>query len=517
MLRPKNPQESFYGSYLYDRIVPSDHLLLQINQVVDFSFVNNLVKDRYTPDFGRPAEDPEFMLRLCLLQYLYGDSDRRVVENARLNLAYKYFLGLPVDGEVPDDTTISFFRAKRLGEEKFRQVFEQIVQQCIDKGLVKGKRQIIDSTHIQADVARSSLAGLVRMCRRNVLFDIAGQDGKLAEQLGINKVGMRKQDRFTRKEEGLEEEVQEAKGLLDEVANCLKQGELRVTPELVKDLELLEKAAIADREDDSKDRLVSPVDPGARMGKKESKQWVGYKGHLVAEEESEIIAAIETTPANTDDGTQLKPLLDQQEKAHAVIPDELSGDKAYDSGANLELLEGRSITGYISLSSKSNHTGEDFFTVDDFTYDEANNTLTCPAGNLAPYQRRAVFQTEDQSKKGTVFLFRPEQCNSCELKPICTESERGRSVYISYYEPWYRQMKERMASEAGEEAYRNRYRVEHKIADLARYCGMRRSRYRGLIRTSIHTLLAALASNVKRMAKMLWKAPLEAIPKPASG
>lgn len=127
MLKPKSPQSSFYGSYLYDRIVLADHLLRKIDQVVDFSFVRELVKDRYTPDFGRPAEDPEFMLRLCMLQYLYGDSDRQVVANARVNLAYKYFLGLAVDDEVPDDTTVSYFRAIRLGEEKFKQVFENIV------------------------------------------------------------------------------------------------------------------------------------------------------------------------------------------------------------------------------------------------------------------------------------------------------------------------------------------------------------------------------------------------------
>ena len=116
MLKPKSPQESFFGSYLYDRIVPIDHLLRKINQVIDFSFVHELVKDRYTPELGRPAEDPEFMLRLCLLQYIYGDSDRQVTENARLNLAYKYFLGLAVDAEVPDYTTISYFRTQRLGE-----------------------------------------------------------------------------------------------------------------------------------------------------------------------------------------------------------------------------------------------------------------------------------------------------------------------------------------------------------------------------------------------------------------
>ena len=69
MLKPKSPQASFYGSYLYDKIVPQDHLLRKINAVVDLSFINDLLKDRYTADFGRPAEDPEFMLRLCLLRW----------------------------------------------------------------------------------------------------------------------------------------------------------------------------------------------------------------------------------------------------------------------------------------------------------------------------------------------------------------------------------------------------------------------------------------------------------------
>src|SRR5208337_2308839 len=180
MLKPKSPQESFYGSYLYDRIVPIDHLLHKINQVVDFSFARQILQDRYHPDIGRPAEDPEFMLRLCLLQYIYGDSDRQVVENARLNLAYKYFLGLAVDAAVPDYTTISYFRAQRLGEEKFRSLLEQIVRQC----MVKGNRQIIDSTPVRANITLSSITGLVRKCRENVLKTIEKQDIRIAKKLG---------------------------------------------------------------------------------------------------------------------------------------------------------------------------------------------------------------------------------------------------------------------------------------------------------------------------------------------
>lgn len=504
MLKPRSPQASFYGSYLYDKIVPVDHLLRKINQVVDFSFVNELVKDCYTPDFGRPAEDPEFMLRLCLLQYLYGDSDREVIENARMNLGYKYFLGLAIDEEPPDDTTISYFRAQRLGEEKFRQIFQNVVQQCIDKGLVTGRRQIIDSTHIIANMAVTSLTGLLKLCRQNVLRTVYNQDSKLADKLGLKDMLFTKQDKYSRKEDNLQDEIDKAEKLLDAVTQELKQKKLTVTPELQKDLALLEKA-VADREDDSVDRLVSPVDPDARFGNKTHKHWVGYKGHIVVEEDSEIITAIETTPANRNDGGELRPLLQQQEKAYSLVPSEISGDKGYDSGANLEILESKQIIGHISLTKAINKNG-DLFTKDEFIYDSVKDSVTCPAGCVTSHCVRDVVYTEKQKRRGRNFEFSYKQCSSCALKSLCitgSSKTHGRSVHISYYEPLHQQMKERMESEEGREAYRNRYKIEHKVADLARYCHMRYSRYRGLARTSIHTLMAAIASNVKRMTRLV--------------
>ena len=174
------------------------------------------------------------MLRLCLLQYIYNDSDRAVVANAQVNLAYKYFLGLAVDEEVPDYTTISLFRAGRLGEEKFRGIFENIVKQCIDKGLVTGKHQIVDSTHIVADIAINSLTGIITMCRQNVLRDMDKQDRRIADKLGIKEAQFTQQDKYTRMEEGLEKEINEAKTLLDNVTSELKQGNIKPNPELVK-------------------------------------------------------------------------------------------------------------------------------------------------------------------------------------------------------------------------------------------------------------------------------------------
>ncbi|MBI4187679.1 MAG: IS1182 family transposase [Chloroflexi bacterium] len=465
MLKPKPLQSSFYGSYLYDRIVPQYHLLRKINQVVDFSFIHELVKDRYTPDFGRPAEDPEFMLRLCLLQYLYGDSDREVVANAKMHLAYKYFLGLAVDEEPPDDTTIFYFRAKRLGEEKFRQVFENIVRQCIDKGLVKGKRQIIDSTHIEADVTRNSLAGIIRMCRRNVIHDVAKQNRAVADKLGQAEPVITKQDRFKRMDEGLEEEVVEARKLLNGVIEEIGKGKLTATPELARGLELMEKA-VADRADGATDRLVSPVDADARAGKKTGRSWAGYKGHVLVEEDTEIITAVETTPANKNDGGQLPGLLKQQEKAHDMVPEQLSGDKAYGSGANLEILEGSHITGFVSLADKYNPRGRELFTKDDFKYDTEHDTMTCPAGCVAQHSRRELVHTATQKRNTLVFQFPRQVCAVCQLKSRCfpgLAKTYGRCVRINHYDPLYQQMKSRMESNEGKEAYRNRYKIMEPV------------------------------------------------------
>ena len=503
MLKPKSPQESFFGSYLYDRIVPVDHLLRKINQVVDFSFAGQILNDRYHPHIGRPAEAPDFMLRLCLLQYLYGDSDRQVVENARLNLAYKYFLGLAVDAEVPDYTTISYFRAQRLGEEKFQLVLDQIVRQCIDKGLVKGNRQIIDSTHLRANITLSSITGLVRKCRENVLKTVEKQDRMVAESLGLTDLPNAKKAKFTSAEEGLQKEIEAAGELLDSVTAELRARRISPTEELKKDLGLLEKA-VADREENAKDKLVSPVDPDARQGKKTSTTWPGYKAHIVMEEETGIITGVETTPANATDGSQLKPLLQEQEKVHSLKPQELTADKAYDWGENLESLADKKITANIALSKQVNHRNSGYFTVDDFLYDPENIKLMCPAGHVSTNCYSEILYN---NKPGYAFQFKPSLCNACSLKARCVKNSAGRRVYISYYEPYYRLARERLATDEGKQAYRNRYKIEQKMADLTRYCGLRRCRYRGLDRAGIHTLLATTVCNIKRMVKLLWGKP----------
>jgi hypothetical protein len=129
----------------------------------------------------------------------------------------------------------------------------------------------------------------------------------------------------------------------------------------------------------------------------------------------------------------------------------------------------------------------------------------CPAGHISTSCYSEILYNY---KPGYAFQFRASLCNVCPLKAKCVKNDQGRRVFISYYEPYFRMARERLATEEGQQAYHNRYRIEQKVADLARYCGLRKCRYRGLGRAGIHTLLAATVCNIKRMVKLLCGKPV---------
>ena len=151
MLRAKSRQLSFYGNHIYDRVIPQDHFLKLLDRAVDFSFVNELCHDVYTPDFGRPAYEPEMMFKILFLQFLYDISDRRIEEEVNFNLVLKWFVGLAIDETPPDSSSFSRFR-DRLGEKRFADIFNQIVEMARSKGLISDRLSIVDSTHVKAKV-----------------------------------------------------------------------------------------------------------------------------------------------------------------------------------------------------------------------------------------------------------------------------------------------------------------------------------------------------------------------------
>lgn len=141
-------QSSFFGM-IYERLVPADHLLRRIAAAVDFSFVSELVQDCYCPDNGRPSWEPLVLFKVVFLQFLYDLSDRQVEEQVNLHLACKWFVGLQPEETGPDHSALCRFRA-RLGPEKFQQIFNQIVAQAREAGLVHDRLRILDATHLRA-------------------------------------------------------------------------------------------------------------------------------------------------------------------------------------------------------------------------------------------------------------------------------------------------------------------------------------------------------------------------------
>jgi len=146
----------FYYFRLEDQ-VPETHLLRRIEKHISFAFVRERLKQSYS-ETGRPSIDPELLLRILLIGYLYGiSSERKLVEELRMHLAWRWFTGLSFDQEIPHHSTFSKNRHGRFQESKlFEQLFEHIVRQCVEVGLVQGRHLSVDGSLVEANAAKAS-------------------------------------------------------------------------------------------------------------------------------------------------------------------------------------------------------------------------------------------------------------------------------------------------------------------------------------------------------------------------
>jgi len=151
MYNEQDKQTSFFGDIIYEQAVPKNHFLRQVSSVVDFSFVNELCKDLYCSDNGRPCWEPQVVFKVLFLQYLHDLSDYDIEDEINDRLSFKWFLGLATNERGPDHSTLSRFR-DRLGVERFTNIFNKIVEIARSRNLVSDKLHIVDTTHIQAKV-----------------------------------------------------------------------------------------------------------------------------------------------------------------------------------------------------------------------------------------------------------------------------------------------------------------------------------------------------------------------------
>jgi transposase len=153
----KRWQEDLFVAGPLSSLIPDDHILKLVDKVLDLSWLRDEVKDLYCNDNGRPGIDPEAAVRLMLAGFFQGIvHDRKLMREAQVNLAIRWFAGYRLDEKLPDHSSLTKIR-QRWGEERFKTIFQRTVQSCVDAGLVNGETVHIDATLIRADVSWASL------------------------------------------------------------------------------------------------------------------------------------------------------------------------------------------------------------------------------------------------------------------------------------------------------------------------------------------------------------------------
>lgn len=501
--RPQPEQASIYDDYFVRQIVPEDHELLEIDREVDFSFVREEVADLYSEETGREAIDPELLLRLTFLQARYDLSGREVIERSRTDLAFRCFLHLGLEDGLPDHSTLSIFR-NRLGVERFERIFNRSVTDALDRGLVTGRMVLVDSTGIVADAAIPRL--------RKLLIRLVCKGITALEKLGADiSEFVREHDELIEDNSWMlskklrEKDVANWAALAEQVRDALEDADPGDGGSLV---ELLDDALA--REDGSAEgaTLVSDVDHHARwsVAKRGKKPFVGYKMQIATDADSEIITAMEVTPANVDDSTQFEGLMDGHQRT-VGRPEAAAADSGYNSGENRKRLSEDGIEDFIMPPTAKGHRQGRYSATDfdpEFDDDGVPLKVTCPAGEVAEDGKW------QEDKDGWRFYFKKGQCEGCEHREQCSTREYGREVYISRHYQAHEAARERADSDEFEAAQIERLGIERTFAHQQRWAGVQRTRYRGLEAVKIGVLIACFATNVVRTARQARAGPRRA-------
>ena len=301
MLKKLSKQKDFFDSYMYEHLLPSNHVLLDILEVIDFSFVEKSVRGLYSDTMGRPGFHPQVMFKLLFLEFLYNMSDYEVAKQIKTNILFRYFAGLSIPDETPDHATLSMFR-QRLGEERFKGLFNNIVLQAKKKNLLKGKLKILDATHIQANASMRGAVNLLRHGRKRVLKRTLKLNPRMAHNLEKKYLNKEKLHNLPS-----ENEIIKDFKLTGDFTNKVKD---KFDDAVIKELIGLLETALGqqtrkteDPKHKEKDEMVNISDPDARNGfKSPTKRFMGYKGEITMDEGSNIIISARTIEGNRNEG-----------------------------------------------------------------------------------------------------------------------------------------------------------------------------------------------------------------------
>jgi len=489
---------------IFDALVPDDHYLRRTAKAIDFERFRPLMADSYSPDQGRPAIDPVVLLKIEFLQYHDRFSDAKVIEQARVNVAYREFLGLGLESDLPDPSSLSYFRG-RLGVESHQRIFEDVLSQAREQGLVKDRLRLKDATHVIADVAIPTATGLVAAMRERLLealhpYDaerVEGERGRV-EMIRLADAGASADERLESRVVHLREIVNWAEDLYEQLqAGSADQDAFRAR--LRKILDLAHKVLHDQADPKAGDRLVSLEDSDARFGSHHG-FYCGYMLDITMDAQSELITAVNVLAANGDEAADAATLIRQEEDAQGNKVEAISGDAALFQGEKLRELtdpEGLDLEVF-TPPKKPKPTA--FFPVEDFSHDAEMKTLTCPAGQETSKRVR------NPSSSGWMYRFPRATCAACPLRQKCLgklPKTAGRSVTINDYTAEYEAARLKAQTPEYADVQKLHRKVERKLNEIVRWHDGRRARVRGHPKVLVQQLLIATVVNIKRITQRL--------------
>jgi hypothetical protein len=455
---------------------------------------------------GRPTVPARILATVMLLQAFEGLSDREATDRLGFDLRWQAAAGVPIGTEAFHPTVLVGARNRLRASVRPRRLFEDTKVVAKATGALGQRARVLDSTPIYDAVATEDTVTQLRAVIRKLLVVLDQSADPLAASV---RAALLRDDEYatpgkppcdwddrSAREALVDALVKDANAALDVLAEHELEGATKAAAEL---LALVAGQDVAEDDDGvfrivrgvAKDRVISTVDTEARHGhKSKNRHFDGYRAHISIDPDSELIAEIVATPANTHDAKAVPELLDAEPEEDKPM---ILGDSAYADGATRKALGEAGFTLMAKCPPIRNATGG--FTKDRFVIDLEARTVTCPAGQVALITPRADHTS--------VARFAPH-CGTCPLRTACTKSRAGRSVTINEHEAFLQHARAEQADPKWIAAYRaNRPLVERKIAHLVRRSwGGRRGRTRGLARIATDLDTRAGAINWARLAML---------------
>jgi transposase len=506
MLTIEKPSLSEFDRQVFAIVVPQSHYLRQVAEQIDFERFRPRLAEAYSLDMGRPAIDPVRMLKILFLRFHYKLSDRQVMKRTETDMAFRWFLELPLEKAVPNHTNGTYFR-ERIGADRFAKVFQDLLAQAREAGLVKDRLRLKDATHMLGDVADLHPLQLTAQVRERLLQaaspffnEWVNQQRAQIETLQQMTAEFPDDERLGARLEHLREMAAQ---LRERAAGLPSPTEAKGPRQrLRRALEIADKL-LADRSDpQATDRLASAVDPDARVGKHGS-FFVGYLLDMTIDADSELITAINVLPGNGPEAADAVALIRQEEAAQGNDVEGLSMDGAGYNGPVLRELtdpDGLNLDMTVPPPTppKRMTFGPERFSLK--IIDEQHGEVTCPNGQSTRQRERI------EKDNGRKYIFKPRQCAGCPLREQCLQnplSKKGRTVIKNDYEAEYRRVAEKTTTPQYEQTRREHPKIERKLGEMARHQDARRARFRGQLKVLIQAVLTATVVNIKRIVKLL--------------